>query len=226
MNAAKQLYRSKIKQNFDRSKFLCFQKKYFCLKNFKKMIYEDNLVQRLPVDTESVNFNNWDITYTKSHILKSICVNNEKCVAGESGCCDLCLYRFAFELPHLPDMVFHKNALVLKHASGGRLEFNAMEALKCVHNGKFDLKVACAEEWRESRPEENCEEKFKPFDWTFSTNYQGTLNEKLKIEETELKIDITKLMNREKIIFYHDLTLFEDELHDNGVAKLSVKIVS
>lgn len=68
------------------------------------------------------------------------------------------------------------------------------------------------------------EEKIKPFDWTFSTDYQGTFNDKLKIEETKLKIDITKLMKREIILFYHDLTLFEDELHDNGVAKCSVKI--
>lgn len=68
------------------------------------------------------------------------------------------------------------------------------------------------------------EEKVKPFDWTFTTDYQGSCNEKFVIEPTDLKIDLTKLMKREKILFYHDLTLFEDELHDNGVAKCSVKV--
>lgn len=69
------------------------------------------------------------------------------------------------------------------------------------------------------------EEKFKPFDWTFTTDYQGTPNEKFNIEKTEQQLNKFKLMQREKILFYHDLTLFEDELHDNGISSCSVKIV-
>jgi len=37
-------------------------------------------------------------------------------------------------------------------------------------------------------------------------------------------LDIFKLMKKEAILFYHDLTLFEDELHDHGIASCSVKI--
>lgn len=33
-------------------------------------------------------------------------------------------------------------------------------------------------------------------------------------------------MAKEQILFYNDLTLFEDELHDNGTSVSSVKIVS
>lgn len=33
-------------------------------------------------------------------------------------------------------------------------------------------------------------------------------------------------MVKEEILFYTDLTLFEDELHDHGIAALSVKVVS
>lgn len=185
---------------------------------------DDIYIPRLPVNTESVDFNDWKIAYHQSHILKSICSNEGKCIANTEVCCDLCHFRFALELPSLPDMVFHKNRLVLEYKNGALLEFTPMAALKQVGNTKFDLKVACAEEWRESRSEENMEEKIKPFDWTFSTDYQGTMNRKLRVEPTHLKIDITKLMKREKILFYHDLTLFEDELHDNGVAKCSVKV--
>lgn len=68
------------------------------------------------------------------------------------------------------------------------------------------------------------EEKIKPFDWTFTTNYTGTMSG-FKIEETNERIDMDKLKQRDKILFYHDLTLFEDELHDNGIAADSVKIV-
>ena len=70
------------------------------------------------------------------------------------------------------------------------------------------------------------ESVIKPFDWTFSTDYQGTLLGDWKIEPTNVKIDLNKLMQKEKILFYNDLTLFEDELHDNGTALLSVKIVN
>ncbi|GAB0092663.1 TIP41-like protein [Sergentomyia squamirostris] len=187
-------------------------------------ILDDAGIPRLPVNSESVKYNDWNIKYTKSHILKSICTNDNKCKLNETDCCELCFYNFTLELPCLPDMVFPRNSLVLTHANGAVLEFNTMEALKRVMNTKLDLKVAFAEEWKETRPAECTEVKTKPFDWTFSSDYQGSHNEKIKIEPTEMKIDITKLMKREAIIFYQDITLFEDELHDNGISVSSVKI--
>lgn len=122
-------------------------------------------------------------------------------------------------------MVFWKNNLILTHKDGACIEFNPLEALKCVQNGKPNIKVACSEEWKETRPDTGGLEEVKPFDWTFSTDYQGTLNENVRLEETDLKLDIFKLMRKERILFYHDLTLFEDELHDHGIAACSVKIV-
>ncbi|XP_022656412.1 TIP41-like protein isoform X2 [Varroa destructor] len=41
---------------------------------------------------------------------------------------------------------------------------------------------------------------------------------------TTERIDMSKLTSRDPIYFYQDLCLFEDELSDHGVAKLSVKI--
>lgn len=70
------------------------------------------------------------------------------------------------------------------------------------------------------------EEKLKPFDWTFSTDYKGTFSEHFHIVATDERIDLERLKQKEKILFYQDFTLFEDELHDNGVASCSVKIVS
>ncbi|XP_059613727.1 TIP41-like protein [Phlebotomus argentipes] len=187
-------------------------------------VIDDSGIPRLPVNTESIKYNDWNIQYTKSHILKSICTNENKCKLEEPNCCELCFYNFSLELPSLPDMVFPRNALVLTHTGGAVLQFNAMDALKRVSSGRLDLKVAFADEWKETRPAECTEVKTKPFDWTFSTDYQGSANEKLRSEPTELKIDVTKLMKREAIMFYQDITLFEDELHDNGIAVSSVKI--
>lgn len=66
----------------------------------------------------------------------------------------------------------------------------------------------------------------QPFDWTFSTDYKGSLGDGWVVEPTDLRIDLEKLKQKERILFYHELSLFEDELHDNGIATLSVKIVS
>ncbi|XP_058461819.1 TIP41-like protein [Malaya genurostris] len=184
----------------------------------------DNGPVKLPLDNESYSYDDWTISYTKSHILKSVCINDNKCVAGESNCCELCVYNFTLELPHLPDMVFHKNVLVISHKNGARLEFNPMDALKLVRNEKLDLKVACSEEWKGSRQAADTQEKVKPFDWSFTTEYTGTINDNIRVEKTDQKIDMFKLMKREPIYFYHDLTLFEDELHDHGISVLSVKI--
>lgn len=44
--------------------------------------------------------------------------------------------------------------------------------------------------------------------------------------DTDERINVEKLKQKEKILFYQDFTLYEDELHDNGIASCSVKIVS
>ncbi|EFN60330.1 TIP41-like protein [Camponotus floridanus] len=183
-------------------------------------------ILRLPVNEEEHICPPWRIKYTQSHILHS------KCSKSESGCgsnneiaCQFCVYNNALELPHMPDMVFPNNILTLMHQEGPFLQFNALDSLRYVSNGKINIQLACAEAWKESRSEssEYLEEKIKPFDWTFTTSYTGTITG-FEVEETNERIDMDKLRQRDKIMFYHDLTLFEDELHDNGIAVNSVKI--
>lgn len=114
--------------------------------------------------------------------------------------------------------------------------------------------VSCAEEWQESRPHAQLEaapatptattttappaspdatngasgrcKKVRPYDWTYSTDYQGTVGGAFRAEPTDARLNIAKLMRQEHIQFYHDLPLYEDELHDHGIASCSVKIVS
>ncbi|KAL0121295.1 hypothetical protein PUN28_008749 [Cardiocondyla obscurior] len=183
-------------------------------------------ILRLPVNEEEHFCPPWRIKYTQSHILHSKCSKSEDgCTTSEANACQFCVYNNALELPHMPDMVFPNNVLSLVHQNGPMLQFNALDALRYVSNGKINVQLACAEAWKESRSEssEYLEEKIKPFDWTFTTNYTGTISG-FKVEETNERIDMDKLKQRDKIMFYHDLTLFEDELHDNGIAVNSVKI--
>lgn len=154
----------------------------------------------------------WTIQATKSHILLSDEVD------------ELCNQ---LDIPQIPEMVFGKNCLEISHESGFSLGFNSIDALKLVDNKQDLLKVAIADEWRESRlKNENIKNSSKPFDWTFTTKYKGSLvdlNKSLHVSETTEKIDIENLKRRERILFFDEVVLFEDELADNGCAKLTVK---
>lgn len=46
-----------------------------------------------------------------------------------------------------------------------------------------------------------------------------------QVSPTSDRIDLEKLKAREQIMFFDDVLLFEDELHDHGVSMISVKIV-
>ncbi|XP_061484251.1 TIP41-like protein isoform X2 [Rhineura floridana] len=138
--------------------------------------------------------------------------------------------RLAEELhmPCVPEMMFGDNVLRIQHESLFGIEFNATDALRCVNNSQGMVKVACAEEWQESRSEpEHTKEVVNPYDWTYTTDYKGTLlgdTIKLKVSATTEHIDTEKLKAREQIMFFEEVLLFEDELHDHGVSSLSVKI--
>ena len=72
----------------------------------------------------------------------------------------------------------------------------------------------------------------KRYDWTFTpSNYKGCLlseenSDSLKLSVTDEKIDYERLKIQEKIVYFDEIILYEDELDDNGIAKLSIKIVS
>lgn len=164
--------------------------------------------------TDIFSFGPWKITTTKGAILKAEDVDR---ISAE------------LELPSLPEMVFGDNNLQIDHAAGFGIQFNAIDALKLVDNKHDLMKVAVAEEWQSKRQDsEYIKEVIKPFDWTFTTDYRGTLTAKneiiMKVESTKERIDMEQLKVKEKIFFYEDVILFEDELADNGTAKLNVKM--
>uniref|UniRef100_A0A3P9I1B8 TIP41-like protein n=1 Tax=Oryzias latipes TaxID=8090 RepID=A0A3P9I1B8_ORYLA len=158
-------------------------------------------------------FGPWKVTSAKNHIMKSKDVER----LGEE-----------ISMPCLPEMLFGDNVLRIQHADGYGVEFNAIDALKRVNNMDDAVKVACAQEWQESRADsEHSKEVVKPYDWTYTTDYRGTLlgeELQMKVTETSERIDMEKLKARENIMFFDEVLLFEDELHDHGVSKISVKI--
>ncbi|XP_078265287.1 TIP41-like protein isoform X1 [Rhinoraja longicauda] len=161
---------------------------------------------------QEFNFGPWKLTANKSHIMKSKDIEK---LAEE------------MKMHSLPEMLFGDNVLKVQHAGGFGIVFNATDALKTVDNGHGTVKVACADAWQESRADSEHSKVVKPYDWTFTTNYKGTLlgdNLKLKVTPTTERIDLEKLKTREQIMYFEEVLLFEDELHDHGVSMLSVKV--
>ncbi|XP_013371565.1 PREDICTED: TIP41-like protein [Chinchilla lanigera] len=159
------------------------------------------------------SFGSWKLTAAKTHIMKSVDVEK---LADE------------LHMPSLLGMMFGDNVLRIEHGSGFGIEFNATDGLKCVNNYQGMLKVACVEEWQESRTEgEHSKEVVKSYDWTYTTDYKGTLLGdclKLKVVPVPDHTDTEKLKVREHIKFFEEVLLFEDELHDHGASSFSVKI--
>ena len=54
-------------------------------------------------------------------------------------------------MPSLPEMLFGDNILRIQHTDGYGIEFNAIDALKRVNIMEDAVKVACAQEWQDSR---------------------------------------------------------------------------
>ncbi|THH19896.1 hypothetical protein EW146_g1334 [Bondarzewia mesenterica] len=145
----------------------------------------------------------------------------------------------------LPEMMFGSNKLELEHRpSGWKFAFGAEEALKSVKNGELGegdggVKVGYADAWLKSRTDPNSQLPLpktvptKPYDWTYTTTYAGhavtaSINEpvwqKQDLESTAHNIPIDELKRPDPILFYAEIPLFEDELHDNGSSHLVVRI--
>ncbi|KAL4997766.1 TIP41-like family-domain-containing protein [Aspergillus recurvatus] len=129
-----------------------------------------------------------------------------------------------------PEMIFGDNFVSIEHEkSGWSIHFNAFDALDRVDKtGESMLKVAHSKEWQKSREttHEGIKDVVKPFDWSYSTDYKGTVlsTQGYDFEDTSTPIPIELLKRPDPILFFDEVILYEDELADNGIAMLSCKI--
>ena len=175
-----------------------------------------------PATEECVGLGHWGILVRQSHILRNSCkcLNNIKC--------NHCTYSSSLAIP-LPEMAFDRNSLTITHhRSGCKLTFNTLDALKQVDDKQDLIKVSYSEEWLSKRQDSShIKNTPKPFDWTYTTRYTGTLLPgdgcELVESETLQEPDQAKLLKRDKIMYHTEFVMFEDELADNGSSKLVVK---
>ncbi|KAL2857397.1 TIP41-like family-domain-containing protein [Aspergillus pseudodeflectus] len=129
-----------------------------------------------------------------------------------------------------PEMIFGDNFVAIEHEkSGWGINFNAFDALDRVDKtGESMLKVAYSREWQKSREatHEGIKDVVKPFDWSYSTDYKGSIIslQGRDFEETSTPIPIELLKRPDPILFFDEVILYEDELADNGITMLSCKI--
>lgn len=172
------------------------------------------------IHSRGISVCGWQITSKKLPILNMQSVERWEQLLGTS---------------HLPEMVFGDSSLELVHkASGIRIHFNALDALRSwKEEGLPPVEVPAAAKWKmRSKPSE---EIVLDYDYTFTTSYSGSESlaissnsqaDSLKLEwsETEDRIDLVSLQARDPILFFDEVVLYEDELADNGVSLLTVKV--
>ncbi len=67
----------------------------------------------------------------------------------------------------------------------------------------------------------------KPFDWSYTTDYKGTITKGRKFEiqkDNTDPIPIALLKRPDPILFFEEVVLYESELDDNGISIVSCKL--
>ncbi|XP_065871239.1 TIP41-like protein isoform X1 [Euphorbia lathyris] len=174
-------------------------------------------------DRHGLRIHGWEIASHKGTILKSSTLQE---------------WEQNLQTSHLPEMVFGDSSLVLKHIkSGTKIHFNAFDALTGWKQEALPpVEVPAAAQWKfRSKPSEQV---ILDYDYTFTTPYRGSetieleKNGSSEISETSSlcwedckeQIDVVALASKEPILFYDEVVLYEDELADNGVSLLTVKV--
>ncbi|KAJ4170191.1 Tap42 interacting protein [Fusarium falciforme] len=129
----------------------------------------------------------------------------------------------------MPEMIFGENLVSLEHVpSGWSVSFNTPDALDAVDKtDRHMLKVAYARDWESTREgtTQGIKEVVKPYDWSYSTTYTGTLAPGAQqFAPTDQAIPIELLKRRDPMIFFDEVMLYESELDDNGISIFSVKV--
>ncbi len=134
----------------------------------------------------------------------------------------------------IPEMIFGDNLLSVTHVpTGWSAAFAAEPALDRVDKtGSNMLRVAHAASWSSSREQTSAasiREVVKPYDWSYSTDYRGTLGSDEAVAQHPLvpggtPIPLELLKRRDPILFFDEVMLYESELDDNGISMLNVKV--
>ena len=146
-----------------------------------------------------------------------------------------------------PEMVYLDNHITFTHTpTGASLSFNARDALKgcrlpspsspspsaspsSSQSVPASIQVTHAKLWTGKYHDVDVQTLNLHYDWTYTTRYAGTVcppppPHSLSSSPHASPIPMALLSRADPILFYAALPLYEDELHDNGVASVSLKL--
>ena len=91
-----------------------------------------------------------------------------------------------------------------------------------------EIRVTHAKYWKGKEHDVNVQTLNLAYDWTYTTHYRATLappppQHSLTIVERSEPLPLHLLQRPDPILWYCQLPLYDDELHDNGVCSVSVK---
>lgn len=176
---------------------------------------------------------------TTSHTQGRFRITTRKLPISKAGVIDALTEQIGIPMP---EMIFGDNLVSVTHVpTGWSLSFATPAALDAVDKtDKRMLKVAYARDWESTRESatQGIKDVVKPYDWSYSTDYAGTLSSLSSSSSSpspedstprpfaasEKPIPIELLKRRDPILFFDDVMLYESELDDNGTSVFSVKV--
>ena len=107
------------------------------------------------------------------------------------------------------------------------LSFNPIEAVKTVSKSAESVPIRIAASHADFWRQRSQSEVIFDYDWTYTPQeYHGTLITAKDVStDQSVEIDYNKLKQPDPILFFDENILYEDELGDNGISIISVKLV-
>lgn len=105
------------------------------------------------------------------------------------------------------------------------LTFDPIRAVKTIPRSSANVPIRIvasnAEFWRQKSQSETVFD----YDWTYTPqSFSGTIEGSFTCVNSDEEIDFNRLKQQDPILFFDENILFEDELGDNGISLLSVKL--
>lgn len=164
---------------------------------------------------------------TRTHTQNDFTIATRKLPISKAGAIDAMTEQIGIPMP---EMIFGDNMVSITHLpSRWSICFNTPDALDAVDKtDKHMLKVAYARDWESTREvtTQKIKEVVKPYDWSYSTTYSGTETAvaKGKLTESNALMPLELLKQRDPILFFDEVVLYESELDDNGISIYSAKL--
>lgn len=105
------------------------------------------------------------------------------------------------------------------------LTFDPIRAIKTIAKSSASVPIRIAASHEEFWRQKSQSEPIFDYDWTYTPqSFTGTQEGAISCMETGEEIDFNRLKHQDPILFFEENILFEDELGDNGISLLSVKL--